>query len=84
MIRVIREIRASNKGPEIPTIFVYSRVQSTVISVTSTVNKNNPNNQNICEKVKFDKDFIWGRLFHDINLKNNGAIVILQFSTICG
>ena len=26
----------------------------------------------------------WGRLFHDINLKNNGAIVILQFSTICG
>ena len=23
-------------------------------------------------------------LFHDINLKNNGAILILWFSTICG
>ena len=38
--------------------------------------------QNICEKVKFDKD--WVRLFNDINLKNNGATVIPQFSTICG
>ena len=26
----------------------------------------------------------WGGLFHDINLKNNGAIVISWFSTICG
>ena len=26
----------------------------------------------------------WGGLFHDINLKNNGAIVNLWFSTICG
>ena len=23
----------------------------------------------------------WGWVFHDVNLKNNGAIVILQFST---
>ena len=37
------------------------------------------------EKVKFDKDLNWlGQVFHDINPKNNGAIVILQFSTICG
>ena len=26
----------------------------------------------------------WLRLFYDINLKNNGAIVIPQFSTVCG
>ena len=26
----------------------------------------------------------WARLFHDINLKNNGAIVIPRFSTVCG
>ena len=26
----------------------------------------------------------WGGLFHDMNLKNNGATVIPQFSTICG
>ena len=26
----------------------------------------------------------WVRLFHDVNLKNNGAIVIPRFSTICG
>jgi hypothetical protein len=26
----------------------------------------------------------WGGLFHDINLKNNGAIVIPRFSTKCG
>jgi hypothetical protein len=26
----------------------------------------------------------WAGLFHDINLKNDGAIVILWFSNICG
>ena len=26
----------------------------------------------------------WGGLFHDINVKNNGAIVIPWFSTLCG
>ena len=26
----------------------------------------------------------WGGLFHDINLKNDDAIVIPPFSTICG
>ena len=26
----------------------------------------------------------WVRLFHDINLKNNGVIVIPRFSTVCG
>jgi hypothetical protein len=26
----------------------------------------------------------WGGLFHDINLKNNGAVVIPRFSSICG
>ena len=26
----------------------------------------------------------WGRLFHDMNNKNNDAIVIPWFSTICG
>jgi hypothetical protein len=26
----------------------------------------------------------WGWVFHDVNLKNNGAIVIPRFSTICG
>ena len=26
----------------------------------------------------------WGGHFHDINLRNNGAIVILWFSIICG
>ena len=26
----------------------------------------------------------WGGIFHDINLKNNGVIVIPWFSTICG
>ena len=26
----------------------------------------------------------WVRLFHDINLKNNGVIVIPWFSTVCG
>ena len=26
----------------------------------------------------------WVRLFHDINLKNNGVIVIRRFSTVCG
>ena len=26
----------------------------------------------------------WGGLFHDINLNNNGVIVIPWFSTICG
>ena len=58
--------------------------QLAVISVTSSVNKNKPNNQSICEKVKFDKDFIdCGGLFHDINDKNNNAIVIFHFSTLC-
>ena len=26
----------------------------------------------------------WVRLFHDINLKHNGVIVIPRFSTVCG
>ena len=26
----------------------------------------------------------WGWVFHDVNLKNNGAIVIPRFSTTCG
>jgi hypothetical protein len=26
----------------------------------------------------------WGGLFHEINIKNNGAIVIPRFSTLCG
>ena len=26
----------------------------------------------------------WGGLFHDINIKNNGAIVMPRFSTLCG
>ena len=48
------------------------------------VNQSKRNNQKICKKVKFDKDLNWLRLlFHDINLKNNGAILILQFSNIC-
>ena len=35
--------------------------------------------QNICEKVKFDKDFDWLRkAFNNINLKNSGAIVIVK------
>ena len=47
------------------------------------VNQNKRTNKKICEKVKFDKDLDWGWLFRDINLKNNGAILILQFSNIC-
>ena len=27
---------------------------------------------------------VWGWVFHDVNLKNNGAIVIPRFFTICG
>ena len=39
----------------------------------------------IVKKSSLTKIWIdWGRVFHDINLKNNGAIVILRFSTICG
>ena len=35
-----------------------------LLSVTFSVNKNKPNSQSICEKVKFDKDFNWlGRTF---------------------
>ena len=50
-----------------------------------SVDKNKPNNQNIAEKVKFDKDFNWlGRLFYIINIKINGAIVIFLVSFICG
>ena len=50
-----------------------------------SINKNRPNNQNISEKVKFDKNFNWlGKTLCDINLKINGTIVIPQFSTICG
>ena len=30
-----------------------------MLSVTFSVNKNKPNNQKICEKVKFDKDLNW-------------------------
>ena len=45
------------------------------------IDKNKPNNQNISEKVKFDKKLNFS---HDINLKINGAIVILRLSTICG
>ena len=33
---------------------------------------------------KCEFEIEWGGLFHDINIKNNGATVIPQLSTICG
>ena len=57
----------------------------TLRSAENSWNNNKQNNQNICETFKFDKDLIdWGGLLHDINLKNNGAIVIPRFTTIFG
>ena len=51
-----------------------------LLSVTFSVNQNKQSNQDICEKVKLDKDLnLLG-----INLKNNGAIVIPRFLTIPG
>ena len=54
-----------------------------------SINKNKPKNQNICQKVNFDKGLTkisidWERLFHDSNLKIDGAIVIPRFSTSFG
>ena len=69
---------------KITLLFCWTHSTLSSASKCDRVNQNKRNNQKICEKVKFDKDFNWGRLFHDINLKNNGAIVIFWFSTICG
>ena len=42
----------------------------TIIFECCSLDKNKPNNQNISEKVNFNKDF---NRFHDTNLKINGA-----------
>ena len=74
------------------TFFATFKTKITLLSLSHSLcaqqsynwNNNKLNNQNICKKVKFDKDLNWlGGLFHDINLKNNGAIVIPRFSTVC-
>ena len=42
-------------------------------------------NKTFVKKSSLTKILIdWGGLFHDINLKNNGVIVILRFCTTCG
>ena len=35
-----------------------------------------------CPLVRFQIE--WGQVFHDVKLKNDGAIVIPWFFTICG
>ncbi len=57
------------------THFMFSRKQ-----LKQSKNSNKQNNQNICEKVKFDKDF--KLIGEDIIMPS--AIVIPRFSTICG
>jgi hypothetical protein len=49
---------------------------------TSKPNQTGTSNPKHLGKVKILTD--WERLFQDINLKNNGAIVIPRFSTIPG
>ena len=50
-----------------------------IIFFWSNVNKNKPNSQNICEKVKFDKDFNWLRMtFYYISISK--VVVPLEFS----
>jgi hypothetical protein len=53
--------------------------------VLQCIQKQNETTKRFLKKSSLTKILIdWVRLFHDINLKNNGAIVIPRFSTICG
>ena len=53
--------------------------------VLSWVTAETTSNKTFAKKSSLTKILInWGGVFHDINLKNNGAIVIPEFPTILG
>ena len=58
----------------------FFKLKSLIVSAKSDVNKNKPNRQNICEKVKFDKDlnYVIGYYFFTISISK--VMVSLKFS----